>query len=180
MPRAHRRAAGRYRRWWPDSYQAWNTQVYASERFHTIRGPDQRIGPPGMRLEFSPDRIDRRTHAAWWELAREMSKRELIDQEIGRLSDTDLDRLLELLHTLTEEPSEASISATRHSRLRRRQTMPGQPHTPPSEVGTACVGRSAMALSTATCFLFPVVSCDRSVLADLVEYRPMAPAADLC
>lgn len=38
-----------------------------------------------------------------------MSKRELIDLELERLSDTDLDRLLEFLHTLTEEHAEASI-----------------------------------------------------------------------
>lgn len=40
-----------------------------------------------------------------------MSKRELIDLELGRLSDTDLDRLLEFLRTLTEEHGEASIPA---------------------------------------------------------------------
>jgi hypothetical protein len=39
-----------------------------------------------------------------------MSKRELIDQDLGRLSDTDLDRPLELLRTLTEQPAEASLA----------------------------------------------------------------------
>jgi hypothetical protein len=40
-----------------------------------------------------------------------MSKRELIDHELGRLSDTDLDRLLEFLRTLAEEHAEVSIPA---------------------------------------------------------------------
>jgi hypothetical protein len=41
-----------------------------------------------------------------------MSKRrELIDQELERLSETDLDRLLDFLHRLTEEHAEASIPA---------------------------------------------------------------------
>lgn len=40
-----------------------------------------------------------------------MSKRELIDQELGKLSDADLDRLLDFLRTLAEEQSEASIPA---------------------------------------------------------------------
>jgi len=40
-----------------------------------------------------------------------MSKRELIDQELGRLSETDLDRLLEFLQKLTEEHAEASVPA---------------------------------------------------------------------
>ena len=39
-----------------------------------------------------------------------MSKSELIDQERGRLSDTDLDRPLELLRTLTEEHAESSLA----------------------------------------------------------------------
>lgn len=40
-----------------------------------------------------------------------MSKREFIDQQLERLSDTDLDRLLEFLHTLSEEHAEVSIPA---------------------------------------------------------------------
>lgn len=40
-----------------------------------------------------------------------MSKRELIDQELGRLSETDLDRLLEFLRALAEEHAESSIPA---------------------------------------------------------------------
>ncbi|MBL8233825.1 MAG: hypothetical protein JNL98_35330 [Bryobacterales bacterium] len=40
-----------------------------------------------------------------------MSKRELIDREIERLSDMDLDRLLGFLRTLAEEHADASISA---------------------------------------------------------------------
>lgn len=40
-----------------------------------------------------------------------MSKRELIDQELERLSDKNLDRLLQFLHTLSEEQSEASMPA---------------------------------------------------------------------
>jgi len=38
-----------------------------------------------------------------------MSKRELIAQELGRLSEADLDRLLAFLRSLTEEHAEASI-----------------------------------------------------------------------
>jgi hypothetical protein len=38
-----------------------------------------------------------------------MSKRELIAQELGRLSEADLDRLLAFLRSLTEEHTEASI-----------------------------------------------------------------------
>ena len=38
-----------------------------------------------------------------------MSKRELIDQELGRLSEADLDRLLEFLRALSEQHAEASI-----------------------------------------------------------------------
>ena len=38
-----------------------------------------------------------------------MSKRELIDQELGRLSETDLDRLIEFLRALSEEHAEASV-----------------------------------------------------------------------
>jgi hypothetical protein len=41
----------------------------------------------------------------------QMSKRELIDQELGRLSEPGLDRLLEFLHTLAEEHSEGSLPA---------------------------------------------------------------------
>ncbi|MDX2152074.1 MAG: hypothetical protein SFV54_15155 [Bryobacteraceae bacterium] len=40
-----------------------------------------------------------------------MGKRELIDQKLGRLSDNDLDRLLEFLRTLAEEHAEVSIPA---------------------------------------------------------------------
>ncbi len=40
-----------------------------------------------------------------------MSKRELIHQELGRVSEPDLDRLLEFLRTLAEEHAEASIPA---------------------------------------------------------------------
>ena len=38
-------------------------------------------------------------------------KRELIDQELGQLSEPDLDRLLEFLRTLSEEHAEGSIPA---------------------------------------------------------------------
>lgn len=38
-----------------------------------------------------------------------MSKRELVDQELGRLSEPDLDRLLDFLRTLSEENVEASL-----------------------------------------------------------------------
>ena len=38
-----------------------------------------------------------------------MSKRELIDQELGRLSEIELDRLLEFLRVLSEEHAEASV-----------------------------------------------------------------------
>jgi hypothetical protein len=41
----------------------------------------------------------------------QLSKREPIDQGLGRLSDTDLDRLLEFLRTLAEKHAEASIPA---------------------------------------------------------------------
>jgi hypothetical protein len=40
-----------------------------------------------------------------------MSKRELIDQELGRLSETDLDRLLDFLRALSDEHAEASVPA---------------------------------------------------------------------
>lgn len=40
-----------------------------------------------------------------------MSKRELIDQALGRLSETDLDRLLEFLRALSEEHGEAAFPA---------------------------------------------------------------------
>jgi hypothetical protein len=40
-----------------------------------------------------------------------MSKRELIDQELGRLSEADLDRLLEFLRALSDQHAEASIPA---------------------------------------------------------------------
>ena len=40
-----------------------------------------------------------------------MSKRELISQEIGRLSDRDLDRLLAYLHLLGEAHEESVIPA---------------------------------------------------------------------
>lgn len=40
-----------------------------------------------------------------------MSKRELIDHELGRLSEADLDRLLEFLRSLAEEHTEVSIPA---------------------------------------------------------------------
>ena len=38
-----------------------------------------------------------------------MSKRELITQELGRLSDADLDRLLAFLRTLAEDHAEAAV-----------------------------------------------------------------------
>lgn len=38
-----------------------------------------------------------------------MSKRELIAEELGRLPEEDLDRLLEFLRTLSEEHAEASV-----------------------------------------------------------------------
>ena len=38
-----------------------------------------------------------------------MSKRELIEQELGRLSEPDLDRLLAFLRTLAEAHAEASV-----------------------------------------------------------------------
>ena len=38
-----------------------------------------------------------------------MSKRELVAQQLGRLSDQDLDRLLAFLRALAEEPSNASV-----------------------------------------------------------------------
>ena len=38
-----------------------------------------------------------------------MSKRELIAQELGRLSDDDLDRLLAFVRLLAEEHGEASV-----------------------------------------------------------------------
>ena len=38
-----------------------------------------------------------------------MSKRELIAQELGRLSESDLDRLLAFLRTLVEEKTDASV-----------------------------------------------------------------------
>jgi hypothetical protein len=40
-----------------------------------------------------------------------MSKRELIRQELGRLSEADLDRLLAFLKVLSEEHTEASVPA---------------------------------------------------------------------
>jgi len=40
-----------------------------------------------------------------------MGKRELIAQELGRLSEADLDRLLAFLGSLTEEHTKASIPA---------------------------------------------------------------------
>jgi hypothetical protein len=40
-----------------------------------------------------------------------MGKREMIAQELGRLSEQDLDRLLLFLRTLGEEHAEASIPA---------------------------------------------------------------------
>jgi hypothetical protein len=38
-----------------------------------------------------------------------MSKRELIAQELGRLSEPDLDRLLAFLRTLAEDHAEATV-----------------------------------------------------------------------
>ena len=38
-----------------------------------------------------------------------MSKRELISQELGRLSEPDLDRLLAFLRTLAEDHAEATV-----------------------------------------------------------------------
>jgi hypothetical protein len=38
-----------------------------------------------------------------------MSKRELIPQELGRLSEPDLDRLLAFLRTLAEDRAEATV-----------------------------------------------------------------------
>lgn len=38
-----------------------------------------------------------------------MSKRELVAQQLGRLSEQDLDRLLAFLRALTEEHSDASV-----------------------------------------------------------------------
>ena len=40
-----------------------------------------------------------------------MTKRELIAQELGGLSEQDLGRLLAFLRTLTEKPAESSIPA---------------------------------------------------------------------
>ncbi len=40
-----------------------------------------------------------------------MSKRELVHQVLGRLSETDLDRLLEFLRALSEHHAEASVPA---------------------------------------------------------------------
>jgi hypothetical protein len=40
-----------------------------------------------------------------------MSKRELIAQELGRLSDQDLDRLLAFLRTMEEDHAEAALPA---------------------------------------------------------------------
>ncbi|MCZ2150025.1 MAG: hypothetical protein LC126_19880 [Bryobacterales bacterium] len=40
-----------------------------------------------------------------------MSKRELIAQELGRLSEQDLDRLLAFLRTMEEDHAEAAVPA---------------------------------------------------------------------
>ena len=40
-----------------------------------------------------------------------MSKRELITQELGRLSEQDLDRLIAFLRALAEEHADASVPA---------------------------------------------------------------------
>lgn len=40
---------------------------------------------------------------------KQMSKRELITQELGRLSEADLDRLLAFLRTLAEDHAEAMV-----------------------------------------------------------------------
>jgi hypothetical protein len=39
-----------------------------------------------------------------------MSKRDLMEQELGRLSEGDLDRLLDFLRALSDEHAEASVS----------------------------------------------------------------------
>ncbi|MBL8220954.1 MAG: hypothetical protein JNL62_17105 [Bryobacterales bacterium] len=38
-----------------------------------------------------------------------MSKRELVDQELGRLTESDLDRLLEFMRLLSEEHADATV-----------------------------------------------------------------------
>lgn len=40
-----------------------------------------------------------------------MSKRELITEEIGRLSESDLDKLLEFLRTMAQEHADAAMPA---------------------------------------------------------------------
>lgn len=53
--------------------------------------------------------VDQPVRAVLW--GQDIGKRELIDQQLGRLSESDLDRLLEFLRTLNEEHAEAAVPA---------------------------------------------------------------------
>ena len=76
-----------------------------------------------------------------------MSKRELISQELGRLSEPDLDRLLAFLQTLGEADVEAAVSAMAAETALAKDWL-----SPEEDAAWASLERATSSSSTA---LFP-------------------------